>query len=213
MDINFLGQASFRLKGKNTTVITDPYDSSLGIKFPKTEADIVTVSHDHFDHNAANLVGGDPFVIDGPGEYEIKGVKVTGVASFHDEKKGEQRGKNVLFSFLVDGIRICHLGDLGQEELTDKQLEDLGQVDILLVPTGGVFTIDATKAAKIAASLEPKIVIPMHFQDKDTKVELEPVDKFLKEMGVENRELLPKLSVTREKLPEELTVVLLEKKA
>lgn len=211
MDISFLGHSSFRLKGKNTTVVTDPYDSSTGLKYPKVEADVVTISHDHRDHNAAGLVGGAPFIVSGPGEYEIRGVKIVGVASFHDEKKGELRGKNTIYNIKIDDLYICHLGDLGQTALTDEQLEAIGQVDILLIPVGGVYTIDAGGAAKIAASLEAKVVIPMHYAEPTINLKLEPADKFLKEMGLEKAEPLGKLSVTREKLPDELAVILLNK--
>ena len=211
MDISFLGHASFKLKGKRTTVVTDPYDASLGLKYPKVEADIVTITHDHPDHNAAGQVSGDPFVVSGPGEYEIKGAKIIGVPSFHDEKKGELRGKNTIYNIRIDELWVCHLGDLGQTALTDEQLEEIGQVDVLLVPVGGVYTIDAAGAAKTAASLEPKVVIPMHYAEGANNLKLEPADKFLKEMGSEKTEPLVKLSVSREKLPEELAVVLLNK--
>lgn len=218
MDITFLGQASFKLKGKNATVVTDPYDSSIGLKFPKTSADIVTISHDHHDHNAASLVEGEPFKVDGPGEYEIKEVKIVGVSSFHDNKGGKERGKNIIFNMKIDGLWLCHLGDLGQNELTNIQTEAIGGVDVLLVPVGGVYTIEVSEAAKIAAELEPKVVIPMHFADplaerasSDSNIELEPVDKFLKEMGTEKVERQLKISLKKEHLPEELTVMLLNK--
>ncbi|OGY30112.1 MAG: hypothetical protein A3F35_03325 [Candidatus Woykebacteria bacterium RIFCSPHIGHO2_12_FULL_45_10] len=212
MDISWLGHASFKLKGKAATVVTDPFDERVGFKFPKTEADIVTVSHGHFDHNAASAVGGEPFVIDGPGEYEIKAVSVIGVESFHDEKKGAERGKNTLFNIQMEGVNIAHLGDLGQEALTTEQIEELGNVDILLIPVGGYYTIDGAAAAKIVAQLEPKIVIPMHFAASGVAIkEIEGVEKFLKEMAKEAPEKLPKMVISKEKLPEELQLVLLER--
>lgn len=143
MDISFLGHSAFKLKGKTASVVTDPYDPSIGLKFPKTEADIVTITHDHLDHNAADQVGGNPFVISGPGEYEVKGIKIIGVPSFHDEKKGEVRGKNTIYNIKIDGLYICHLGDLGQTELGSEQSDAIGQVDVLLIPVGGFYTIDA----------------------------------------------------------------------
>ncbi len=212
MEITFLGHASFKLKGKNSSLVTDPYGDLAGIKFPKTDADIVTVSHQHGDHNGVELVSGEPFVISGPGEYEVKGIKVSGVDSFHDTKRGSERGKNTIFKIKVDDLQVCHLGDLGQDELTSEQIDALGDIDIVLVPCGGVYTIDASAAAKIATSLEPKMVIPMHFKDPESSLGIEGVDKFLKEMGKEKLEPLPKLVITKDKLPEELTVVLLEKK-
>lgn len=212
MDIFYLGHAAFRLKGKTATVVVDPYDPKVGPKFPKVEADIVAVTHSHFDHNAVEQVGGEPFVITGPGEYEVKGVEVVGVNSFHDNKKGEERGQNSIYNFKIDRINICHLGDLGQTSLTDAQVEEIGNVDVLLLPVGGHYTIDAAEANKIAAQLEPKIIIPMHYKDTETKVEeLSGVDKFLKEVGKENLEPQNKLTVTPDKLPEETQVVLMSK--
>ncbi len=211
MDITWLGHASFKIKGKGATVVTDPYDEKIGFKLPKAEADIITVSHNHYDHNAYSLVAGDPFLVDGPGEYEIKGINVVGVPSFHDNKRGQERGKNTLFNLRVDGVNITHLGDLGQDELTSRQIDSLGNIDVLMVPVGGVYTIDASLAVKIVASLEPSIIIPMHFRDKDSKLDLEPVEKFLKEMGKEDIQADNKLSISKDRLPTEPQVVLLSK--
>lgn len=211
MDISWLGQACFKLKGKQATIVLDPYSDQIGFKLPKVEADIVAVTHDHYDHNASSEVSGDPFVITGPGEYEIKSINVVGIPSFHDNKKGQERGKNILYSVQIDGVRVAHLGDLGQDELTSAQIDSLGNVGVLMIPVGSVYTIDAATAAKIAASLEPDIILPMHYQDKDAKVDLEPVEKFLKEMGKEDVEIVKKLTVSRDRLPSELQVVLLEK--
>lgn len=211
MDISWLGQACFKLKGKQATIVLDPYSDQIGFKLPKVEADVVAVTHDHYDHNASSEVSGDPFVITGPGEYEIKGINVVGIPSFHDNKKGQERGKNILYSVQIDGVRIAHLGDLGQDELTSAQIDSLGNVGVLMIPVGSVYTIDASTAAKIAASLEPDIILPMHYQDTDAKVNLEPVEKFLKEMGKEDVETVKKLTVSRDRLPSEPQVVLLEK--
>ena len=211
MDITFLGHSSFKLKGKTASVITDPYNSEIGLEFPKQQADIVTISHFHSDHNAADLVAGEHFLVSGPGEYEIKGIKIVGVNSFHDDKKGAERGKNIIFSFQIDGLRICHLGDLGQKELGSEQIEEIGSVDILLVPVGGTYTIDASEAAKVAAALEPKIVIPMHYLEPGLATKLDPADKFLKEMGVESPSIQTKISIAKDKLPEEMAVILLQK--
>ncbi len=215
MDIYPLGHSSFRIKGKNATVVTDPFDSAMvGIKFPKVEeADIVTVSHGHPDHNFVEAVGGTPFVVNGPGEYEVKGVTIVGLATYHDTKKGEERGKNVVYKFTVDGINCCHLGDLGHK-LTDSQVEDLGDVDILFVPVGGTYTINAEMAAEVVAQVEPSVVVPMHYQrtglDPKTFSELEDVSKFLKVMGAESAEKVAKYSTSKDKLPENTTVVVIE---
>ncbi len=212
MEITYLGHASFKLKGKAASVVVDPYDQKVGYKFPKVEADIVVATHDHFDHNAVSAVGGEPYQISGPGEYEVKGIEIVGVSSFHDSKEGAERGKNTIYNFKIDKINICHLGDLGQANLTDAQVEEIGNVDVLLLPVGGFYTIDASEANKVASQLEPKIIIPMHFKDKESQVtELAEVDKFLKEIGKENLEPVNKLTVTPDKLPEETQVVLMQK--
>lgn len=212
MEITWFGQAAFKLKGKTATVVADPFDHDfIGLKLPKLEADIITSSHMHSDHNNLNGVSGAGFVANGPGEYEIKGVAFTGVRSWHDDKGGAERGPNTIFTFYIDGVRIAHLGDLGQSQLTDAQLEEIGDTDVVLVPVGGTFTIDAPRAAKVVAQLEPRIVVPMHYALPGLKVELEPVDHFLKEMGQEGVAPVAKLSVSADKLPEETQVVVLEK--
>lgn len=211
MEISWIGHACFRIKGKTGTVITDPYDpNSTGLKLPKLTADVVTVSHGHGDHNNSSSIEGTPYIISGPGEYEVKGINVVGVGTFHDDKNGAERGKNTVYNITLDDINILHLGDIGHN-LSTEQLEEVGNVDILLVPVGGVYTIEASTAAKIAAELEAKIIIPMHYLVPGLKYELEPVDKFLKEMGKENTTPIPKLVITKDKLPEEAQVVVLER--
>lgn len=214
MEINFLGHASFRIKGKTATAVTDPYDPQmLGIKYPKVAADIVTISHEHHDHNYSLGVEGAEIIITGPGEYEVKGVKILGVATFHDAEKGQKRGKNTAYRIEMDRISIVHLGDLGHK-LTDAQVDVLGNVDIVLIPVGGFYTINAEEATAVVSQLEPKIVIPMHYNRKDIDQskfgQLGRVEEFLKEMGKENIVPQPKLSVTKEKLPAEPTIVVLE---
>lgn len=214
MDITHLGHSSFKLRGKTASVITDPFASSIGLSFPKhTAADIVTVSHDHDDHNAASVVDGNPFVITGPGEYEIKGVGLVGMGVYHDDQKGEKRGKNTIFRIELDGLTVVHLGDLGHE-LSAAQVDALDGVDILLVPVGGVYTIDAGLAAKIVGEIEPTIVIPMHYNrpglDQKMFGDVAGVDAFLKEMGKTDVASQPKLVITKDKLPEEMQVIVLE---
>jgi L-ascorbate metabolism protein UlaG (beta-lactamase superfamily) len=214
MDIIWYGQACFKLKGKNATVIIDPFDpEAIGLKLPNKdmEADVVLKTHDHPDHNNVMAVGGNPKIFDGPGEYESKGVVITAVSTFHDNTEGSERGKNVVFHVLIDGIRIVHLGDLGQHSLTEEQISEIDQTDILLIPVGSVFTINAKQAVNIVSQLEPKITIPMHYLQPGLKVELEPVENFLKEMGVEGLEPQSKLSITKDKLPDEPEVVVLSK--
>ncbi|MBI4099962.1 MBL fold metallo-hydrolase, partial [Candidatus Microgenomates bacterium] len=198
MEIYPLGHSSFRIKGKTATVVTDPYDPAMiGLKFPKLDdVDIVTVSHDHGDHNAIGNLPGTPFVISGPGEYEVKGVTVVGVSTFHDDKDGADRGKNVVYNITVDGIRVCHLGDLGHK-LTEAQVDAIGDVDVLLIPVGGTYTITSKTATEVVAQLEPLMVVPMHY---DGKLNLEPVSNFLKEMGAEGIAPVSKLMISKEKL-------------
>lgn len=212
MDIYWGGQALFRLKGKNATVIIDPYDPNFtGLKLPKDlTADVVLSSHAHEDHNNAGAVN-TAMVFKEPGEYEVGGVVITGINSFHDDSQGSQRGRNIIFHLMFDNLNIVHLGDLGQTKLTETQLAQIGEVDILLTPVGSIYTIDAKAAATIASQLEPKIIIPMHYKIEGLKFELEGVEGFLKEMGTEGVVAQPKLSVTKEKLPEEPQVILLAK--
>lgn len=216
MDIYWAGQAMFRLKGKTKTVIIDPFDPNFtGLKLPKEmEADIVLSSHDHGDHNNTSAVvspQGRPAIFKDPGEYEVGGVVITGISSYHDTSQGSERGLNTIFHLMFDGLNIVHLGDLGQSKLTEQQLNQIGEVDILLVPVGSVYTIDGKAASDIVAQLEPKIVIPMHYSIEGLKFQLDPVDRFLKEMGVEEVVAQPKLSITKERLPEEPMVVVLSK--
>lgn len=212
MEITFLGHSSFRLRGKTATLVTDPFESKMiGLKFPKVSADIVTISHDHNDHNQADLVSGSPFVISGPGEYEVKGVSVYGLATFHDEQGGAERGKNTVYAINIDGMKLAHLGDLGHE-LSEGQLEELADIDILMIPVGGVYTIDAKRAAQVAGQIDARIVIPMHYKLPGLTLGLAGVNEFLKEMGADEVRSQPKLFLTRDKLPEEQAVMVLEKR-
>lgn len=217
MDIYWYGQACFRIKGKNAAVIIDPYNPDyVGLKSPKDlQADIVLSTHSHQDHNFVSAVstadGGKPMVFDKPGEYEVAGVAVTGISSFHDNTQGSERGTNTIFHLLFDNLDIVHLGDLGQNKLTEEQVAEIGQTDILLVPIGSIYTLDAKAASEIVSQLEPKIIIPMHYKIEGLKFELEGADSFLKEMGAEGAVSQLKLSVTKEKLPEEPQVVVLNK--
>jgi len=209
MDINWLGHSCFRIKGAQATVITDPYSPDLGYTLGKPTARIVTVSHQHSGHSYVQGVDGDLKTVTGPGEYEIGDVLIIGLTTFHDEDKGEKRGKNTIYLMEVDEISICHLGDLGHV-LTTQQVEEIEKVDVLLLPVGGVSTIDAPMAAEVVRQLEPKLVVPMHYKTEALNRELEPVDRFLKEMGVKEVISKPKLSVTKASLPLSTQVFLLD---
>ena len=209
MDITWLGHSCFKIKGKQSVIITDPFPPDLGYSLGEPTAQIVTVSHQHPSHSYLGGVDGEPRLVTGPGEYEIGGVLIIGITTFHDEERGKKRGKNTIYLMEVDGVSVCHLGDLGHV-LTAEQVEEIGDVDVLLLPVGGVSTINAEMAAEVIRQLEPKVVIPMHYKTPAISRELQPVEKFLKEMGIEHIDPQPKLSVTRSNLPASTQVFLLE---
>jgi len=208
-EIVWLGHASFRLKSKDALIIADPFDKSLGLGNPGQKADIVTVSHDDPHHNAVAAVKGDPKVINGPGEYETRGVFITGVWSFADDTGGKERGRNTIFLFHLDDLMVCHLGALGHT-LNSQQLAALGDVDVLLVPVGGHASLTASKASEVISQIEPKIVIPMHYSTGRESLELDNLDKFTKEMGLKDVVPQDKFSMKASELGETTQVVVLE---
>lgn len=212
MEITFLGHASFRLKGKNATAVIDPFESAdVGLKFPRAvEADVITISHDHKDHNAKSAVGGTPYIISGPGEYEVKGISVIGVGTYHDKEEGKEHGKNTIYRYVIDGVHIAHLGDLGHQ-LNTEQLDMLSGTDILMVSTSGKY-LSNKETIELIGKIEPKIVIPMHYKQEGhsaTFAGLPEVSAFLTEFGKEPQRTA-KLSVTKDKLPPDLQVVVFE---
>ena len=209
MDITWLGHSCFRIRGSQAVVITDPYPPSLGYSLPKLTARIVTISHHHPGHCYVQGIGGEPRLVTGPGEYEISGIPIIGIATFHDANKGRKRGKNTAYLMEVNEISVCHLGDLGHV-LTAEQVEELGNIDVLLVPVGGVSTINAAMAAEVVRQLEPKAVVPMHYKTPQLGWELESVEKFLTEIGVKQINSQPRLSLTRSSLPDSTQLFLLD---
>jgi len=213
MFIQRLGHSCFKIQTKinqeNINLITDPFDDSIGLKMPKTEADIVTISHDHSDHNNVQNILNNPFIIKSSGEYEVKGILVQGIDSFHDEEQGQEKGKNIIYRIEVDGVSIVHLGDLGHI-LNEDQLKDLLGADILLIPVGGKYTLDAKKASQVVNQLEPRIVIPMHYKTEKINLDIDEVDNFIKEIGLEpQRE--NKLKIDKKDLPQEtMELIILE---
>lgn len=193
MDVTWLGHGCFRLRGRSATAVTDPYPPSLGLKLPKLEADLVTVSHGHENHSNVQGVA-RARLVDTPGEYEVAGITVSGFPTFHDGAHGEERGRNTIFVIEVDEVRVCHLGDLGHR-LDDDLLDAIGTIDVLLAPVGGGTSLDAAGAAEVVRQIEPRSVVPMHYALPGLKKPLEPVDRFLKEMGVTEAETVPKLSI------------------
>ncbi|MBC7326950.1 MBL fold metallo-hydrolase [bacterium] len=206
MKILWLGHACFLITSSSgLRIITDPYEPNIGYAPVNESADIVTVSHDHFDHNAVKEVKGNPEIV--RKSATVKGITFKGVELFHDDARGSKRGRNTVFVFNVDGINICHMGDLGHIPSTD-QLRELGDVNILLIPVGGFYTIDARQATQIVDALKPNIVIPMHYKTEKIDFPISTVDEFLR--GKENVERLPYLEVNKDNLPAPVKVVVLQ---
>lgn len=217
MTITYHGHSTFKIKGKIGTVVTDPFDEYVGLTLPKMSADIITVSHDHKDHNAVSTLTGtarrkNPFIVEEAGEYEVGGISVFGVKTFHDANGGVERGDNIVFTTLVDGISVCHLGDLGHE-LTPEQLEEIGSVDVLLVPVGGVYTIDPELAVKTIRAIEPGIAIPMHYKSEkhnpDVFGDMKTLEDFLKVYGVSPTPIAKLDVASKTSVPEETELIVL----
>lgn len=180
MKIEYLGHSCFKLtESTGTSVVCDPYSEDIGYKMPAVSADAVTVSHRHYDHDAVKNVIGKPVVIEKESSYDLPGVDVDAVKSFHDAQRGKLRGENVIFKFRMDGIDVCHLGDLG-EACSSDLIETVLPVNVLLIPVGGNYTIDAEMAKEYVDRIMPDIVIPMHYRTKDCKIDIDKVDEFLK---------------------------------
>ncbi len=215
MKVKWLGHSAFIITSSDgTRILTDPYkpgsfDGAVGYG-PITEAvDVVTVSHDHDDHNGVEGLPGRPEVVRSCGEHEMHGLRVRGFGCYHDESKGSERGANIIFVIEADGIRVCHLGDLGHA-LSPDAIHEIGAVDVLLIPVGGFFTIGAGQAAVIAGALEAKVIIPMHFKTESLGFPVAPVDDFLKEMGSYERPETSEVEITRESLDLGRRVIVLE---
>lgn len=214
MDITWYGLSCFRIRESGITLVCDPYDKGVGLALPKLRADIVTISHDRPGHNAADRIAGEPKVLRGPGEYEVKNIFTTGLATYHRKQKAELSERNVAFFFEFGDLTVGHLGDIG-EVPSQAEIEELniGEVDVLLVPVGGGDTLDPTRAVEIVGMFEPRLVIPMHYRlpglAEGLAERLEPVDKFLKELGAAMPEPVEMVKVSKSALPEETQVVIL----
>jgi L-ascorbate metabolism protein UlaG (beta-lactamase superfamily) len=210
MELIWLGHSCVRLRYRDTIVIQDPFDRALGYNVGRWTADIVTVSHDHAGHNNVAAIGGSPKVLTGPGEYDIAAVPITGVATFHDRRKGSERGRNTAFVVEMDEVRICHLGDIGEPPSADLA-KAIGVVDVLVVPVGGSTTIDAQGALETVTLLEPKLIVPVHYSTPALKRDdLAGVEPFLTAMGVTSATPQQRLTVTATTLPSEPQVVVLD---
>jgi L-ascorbate metabolism protein UlaG (beta-lactamase superfamily) len=183
MKIRWYGHSCFLITSdKGIKIVTDPFDDTVGYKLPEIETNIVSTSHDHYDHNNTGIFKGTPVLIKGSGRINIKGIEITGVETFHDEDEGKKRGLNTIFKFQVDGLNVCHVGDLGHI-ITAAQVKELGKVDVLMTPVGGTYTIDHEGAAKVMDALKPAITIPMHYMTEALTFPLSGVEGILSLVG------------------------------
>ena len=210
MKIRYLGHSCFLLtESTGTRILTDPY-GDVGFKMPRVEADVVSVSHGHYDHNNVKSVGGNPIVLDKEGQYEVGGVEIIAVKSYHDNANGEERGENLIFKFRLDGIEVCHLGDLG-EECSSSLIEMLLPIHVLLIPVGGKYPIDSEQAKEYVDRIMPSIVIPMHYKSKGLTLDIDKPDAFLSEFEEEDVEEIgsSEIELTRDDIDEETTKTIL----
>ncbi len=208
MTITWFGQSCFRIEAKDANILIDPFSKEIGLKPPRIKDDIVLVTHEHYDHNNLDGINSEAFVITNPGEYEKGGVAIYGILSYHDKSEGKERGLNSIYIIKSEEIIICHLGDFGQSKLTDEQIESIGDVDILMIPVGGTYTIDAKEAVEVISQIEPKMIIPMHYKLPGLTIDLAGVDKFIKELGLVP-ENMDKLKIARKNLPTEETKLII----
>ena len=216
MEIDWFGHSCFRLRTREATVVNDPYDKAIGLSLPRPRADVLTVSHNHQGHDYVDGVRGEPKIINGPGEYEVSSVFVTGLELRGERSKAKKETavapRNTVFLFEFDDLTVCHLGDLSIVPTQAQVEEALGEVDVLLIPVGGGETLNASQAAEVVSLLEPHVVIPMHYHVPDLTLKLDSVNKFLKEMGLDKVAPQEVLKASRGGLPDETQVVVLELK-
>ncbi len=215
MKIKWYGHAAFLITSdQGSKVIIDPYDTKFQPEHLtygpiKEQADVVLTTHEHGDHNGAKDLPGSPQLVKGKGNKTIKGIPIKGTPTFHDPSKGSERGENTIFTFSVDGLTICHLGDLGHL-LSEKELADIGPVDILLIPVGGYFTIDASQATQVAGQIKPKVLIPMHFKTPKCGFPISPVEDFLKGKSNVKRPKSSEATFDKKSLPGQMEIIVLE---
>jgi L-ascorbate metabolism protein UlaG (beta-lactamase superfamily) len=210
--IKWFGHACFKLTSqRGVSVITDPFDQSVGYDLPGQSADVITVSHDHYDHNYVEGVRGVPLLINKVGEFHIKDVAIRGIKTWHDEMGGAKRGENIVFNIRMDDINICHLGDLGHM-LSQEQVADIGAVDVLLVPVGGIFTVDKVGAMGVIQAIKPRMVIPMHYRTDVLTFKIDTIDPFLEIVGDYERHDTNEIELNNKTLPSDGRVVVLNYK-
>lgn len=213
MTLSWYGQSCFKIESRDITIAIDPFSKDIGLTPPRFKSDLLLVTHAHPDHANVDTMPGAPFLVAGPGEYEAGGVAVRGLRTFHDNAAGVERGLNTAYIIETEDMKICHLGDFGEAQLRAETQEAIGDVDILLIPVGGTYTIDGKAAANIVHTIEPRLVIPMHYKIPALAIALLTAEPFLKEMGIKNTEAEAKLVIRKKDLPQEETRVMLLKPA
>ena len=208
MEISYLGHSCIRIYSNNVTLITDPYDPSLGLSMGSQSADIVTISHAHPNHSNHSGISGDPRILQGPGEYEIANFYITGIGTDRNDTENPLK-TNTIFVLRTEGVVLCHLGDLNNP-MTAKQIEELNHPDVLFVPVGGVCTLDTERTSDLVNRISPKVVVPIHYRMDNTNITIQPLDPFLDAMGVTEEATKNKLNITATNLPRELKVEILE---
>jgi L-ascorbate metabolism protein UlaG (beta-lactamase superfamily) len=215
MKIKWYGHSAFMITSDHgVKIITDPYESGgyggqLSYGQIKDQADIVSISHDHADHNDIKSLSGSPDIVKNSGSQTAKGISIKGISTYHDSSRGSERGTNTVFTFSIDGMKICHLGDLGHI-LDKKDLSEIGPVDILLIPVGGYFTIDPKEATKVAEQIKPRVLIPMHFKTDQCGFPIAPVEDFLKGKPNQMRPKMSEVAFEKNTLPQKMEIIVLE---
>lgn len=206
MNIQYYGHSCFKITTKpagrgqeDVTIFIDPFDKAVGLRPPQGSADLVLVTHDHHDHNNVEAIKGEPYVIDIPGEYSVKGINIVGMKTFHDKKQGAERGDNTIYIFETEEMRICHMGDLCHN-LSEKELELINGVNVLMIPIGGKYTLDGKEAVDVIKKIEPEIVIPIHYKINGSTVDVDDEKKFCKEIGSCPREKVNKINIKKKDL-------------
>ncbi len=214
MEIHYFGLSCFRIKGKELTLIVDPFSKEVGLRLPKVTADVAIFSNDRPENNDLNAIEKNQYreliLISGPGEYEASGVFIFGYSTKTENKVGNLKVHNTLYTINIDGVRLAHLGNLDRK-LTEEELEEVNGVDVLLIPVGGNSVLTPKNAVEVTNQIDPSIVIPMQYQLSGLNIQLLPVSDFLKEIGVEVK-AVPKIAISKDSLPEEREVVVLENK-
>lgn len=210
MTITWYGHSCFRLESKDISILIDPFSKDIGLRPPKIKDNIVLVTHQHYDHNNLEGLSRDSFVIEGPGEYEVKGVYIKGIQSYHDKSQGRERGLNTIYVIRMEDMIFAHLGDFDEDKLSEKQVDEIGNVDVLMLPVGGVYTIDYKEAVEVVNQIEPKIVLPMHYKIAGLNLNIEGSEKFLKEIGLTPEKADKNYKLQKKNLPaEEMKLVLI----